>query len=175
MFIFCFSSIISVLPQESEKIDEFGGISCGDFTSRVDFLFPKFENSPNSKLYVIYYGGRYRKIREKNEKTNKYDVVKLEYPNRDDGLAYAKSIPVYLTDATFRSIKVQKLFKDRIILIDGGYRENTEFELWFVPKDAKVPEPTPIFAEKDINFTSKNSLHTPNFNCCYNQCSTKGK
>lgn len=33
--------------------------------------------------------------------------------------------------------------KDRIVMINGGFREWREIELWLVPKDGKIPNPKP--------------------------------
>jgi len=117
------------------------------------------ENSSNSKIYVVYYGGRFRKESLWNAKTKSFDKIKLTYPHREDGLNWAKSIPLYLTKA--------RLTNDEIVLVNGGFRESTEVEIWLVPKDAESPKPTPTVAEKDIKFRKDKPTGTPDFTTCY--------
>ncbi len=33
--------------------------------------------------------------------------------------------------------------RDRLVIINGGYRESNSFELWLVPQGAEAPRPTP--------------------------------
>jgi hypothetical protein len=40
----------------------------------------------------------------------------------------------------------------RIVVINGGYREEWTAELWIVPKGATPPNPSPTLAAKDIRF-----------------------
>src|SRR6185369_6500209 len=40
--------------------------------------------------------------------------------------------------------------KERIISINGGYRELATLEFWIVPKDAEMPDLTPTFSIDDI-------------------------
>jgi hypothetical protein len=41
---------------------------------------------------------------------------------------------------------------ERLALIDGGFREQPEFELWIVPVGAEAPRSKPTVAAKDIVF-----------------------
>ena len=38
--------------------------------------------------------------------------------------------------------------KDKIVVIDGGYRDRPVIELWVVPEGAAAPEPSPTFFPK---------------------------
>lgn len=134
-------------------IDEFGRIPCGDFMARMDLVFAEFRNNSDSKIHVIYYGARYRKKSSNwNQQTKRFDKLKLEYAHRDDGLNWAKSIPLYLTTYPSYSVELRNLIKDKIVLIDGGYREKTEVEIWIVPKNAGAPKPAPTIESKNIKF-----------------------
>jgi hypothetical protein len=113
-------------------------------------------------------GGRYRKIKMgENYETGSYKFTKLDYPHRQDGLNWAKSIPLFLTTYANYPTTSQNLLKDRIILIDGGFRENNEAEIWLVPKDALLPRPTPSIDEKDVKFRKDRAYETPDFRKCY--------
>jgi len=168
-FLLLLSFVFSVSAQnkEARKIDEFAIIPCGDFMARMDSIFAELQNSPDSKIYVVYYGGRYRKENVWNKKIKNFNKLKLKYSHREDGLNWAKSIPIYLTTQTYYPTTTRNLLKDKIILINGGFQENTEVEIWIVPKDAESPIPTPTIAEKDIKFRKDLPSRTPNFTDCY--------
>ncbi len=152
-------SPISAQERETEKVDKFGRIPCGEFMQRVDSLGSHIKNFSDSQIYVIYYGGRYRR----NYIFDKHRIIQkivLEYPHRDDGRNYAKSIPLYLK--TLRNIQ-----EDKIVLKDGGFREKTEVEIWVIPKNGKLPLPTPTIDEQYIKFRKDKPYGTPNYANCY--------
>lgn len=173
LFTICFCllsvAIFAQTKKEARQIDEFVFfITCGDFSARMDNIFANLQNSPDSKVYVIYYGGRYRKKRVWNAKTKSYDVSNLKYPHREDGLNVAKSIPLYLTKSVNFSMEQHNLFKNKVVLVDGGFRENIEVEIWLVPKDAELPKPISTIDEKYIKFRKDKPYPTPDFaNGCY--------
>jgi hypothetical protein len=159
---------ISAQTKEPNQIDVVGIIPCGDFMARMDLVFMTLKESPDSKIYVIYYGGRYRRITSHwDKKTGSYKSVKLDYPHGEDGINRAKSIPLFLTTYARYPTTPQNLLKDKIILIDGGFRENFEAEIWLVPNDAVLPKPTPTINEKDIKFRKDRPYGTPDFTRCY--------
>jgi len=166
LFIFLVAICVSAQTDKARNIDEFGRLPCGDFLARMDNIFIESQNSPDSKIYVVYYGGRYRKKNIWNKKTKELNV-KLEYPHPEDGLNYAKSIPLYLTSELKALTRTYKLSKDKFILVNGGFRENIEVEIWFVPKDAESPKPIPTITEKDIKFRKDKPLKIPRYSTCY--------
>lgn len=153
--------------EKARQIDEFSRIPCGDFTSRMAGIFYESQNSPDSKIYVIYYGGRFRRENIWNKKTKKNDKVKLNYPHREDGLNWAKAIPLYLTSGDTNETKAYQLPKDRFVLVNGGFRENTGVEIWLVPENAESPKPTPTISEKDVKFRNDKPFGTPRYSSCY--------
>jgi len=165
IFVFVLAFNISAQTNEARQIDEFGRIPCGDFMARMDGIFNELQNSPDSKIYVVYYGGRNRRENIGNKKTKSFDKIKLKYSHRDDGLNWAKSIPLYLTsDFVY---KAKALTSDKIVLISGGFREDMQVEIWLVPKDAELPKPNPTIAEANIKFRNDKPLRIPNFTNCY--------
>ncbi len=78
------------------------------------------------------------------KKTKKSDS-KLVNPRRGEARNKAESIILYLT-------KWQKLSKEKLVLINGGYRESYGVELWIARKSKEQPKPTPDLQEKDIKF-----------------------
>jgi hypothetical protein len=167
LFLLLFVFNISAQTKEARKINEFGIIRCGDFMARMDSIFVELQNTPNSEIHVIYYGGRYRK---NYSETRNYRKLKLEYAHREDGLNWAKSIPLYISTDPNLPTAMRDLLKEKVILVNGGYRENSEVEIWLVPKDSESPEPTPTINENDIRFRADNPRRTPNFACCYGGC-----
>jgi hypothetical protein len=161
-----FAFSVSAQKKEARQIDEFGIISCEDFEMRMSILLTELQNSPNSKIYVVYYGGRLRKENVWNVKTGNLDKIKLSYPHRQDGFNRAKSIPHYLTTEETYPAEIRKSLKDKIILIDGGFRQETMMEIWLVPKDAEPPKSNPNINEKDIKFRSKKPVRVPDYTRC---------
>ncbi len=173
IFIICLFSV-SAFAQEAKLIDDFGRITCGDFSVRMDNLHNKFQNSQNSKIYVIYYGGRYRRESVWNKKTKSFDKLKLKYPHRNDGLNWAKSIPLFLSTYKWYAEEFRNTVNEKIVLINGGFRENIEVSIWIVQDNKNPPEPSPTIDEKDIKFTTNVSptkenirYGTPHYATCY--------
>lgn len=54
-------------------------------------------------------------------------------------------------------IKSLNLPGDRIITIDGGFREEAEFELHLVPKGMAAPSPTPTLTPSEVTVTRERS------------------
>lgn len=157
------SFIISISAQEKEarQIDEFGILPCGDMLARLHNLYLESQKTPDSKIYVIYYGGRFRKEHIWSKKGAR---IQLKYPHRIDALNRAKAIPLLLTT---EKPYAGNNFEERIVLIDGGFRQNMETELWIVPNGAALPVPTPTIIEKDIKFKADKPYGTPEYARCY--------
>lgn len=158
---------MSSFAQKVEKVDEFQKpINCGNFMSRIDNVYALFKKAPSIKIYVIYYGGEYRRNKVWNEKAKKYEI-QLEPPHREDGRNWAKSVSLYLT--TFRPFpkNLRESIKDSIFLIDGGFRETTQLEIWVGSKDSKTPKAVPTMDIKNIKFRKGKPLKTPDYTQCY--------
>lgn len=171
-FLLLLSFVFSVSAQtkEARKIDNFGKIDCGDFQARMDGILLELQNLPDSKVYVIYYGGRYRReYSQWNQDSRKYEKLNLNYPHPEDGINWAKAIPLFFENYIPRK-ELRDFVRDKIILVNGGYREQTQVEIWLVPKNVKIPEPTPTIDEKFIKFRADKPYSTPNFACCYGDC-----
>lgn len=165
--IIFFLCAFSTLGQTSEAqmIDKFGRVSCGDFMARMDGVFHTLKKNPDSKIHVVFYGARYRRHNGREAKNR--DKLFLSYPHRDDGLNYAKAIPFYFANEPELPAEIRDFMKDRIVLAEGGFREEAELELWLVPQGGETPVPTPTVAEKDIKFRKDNPLRIPRYTCCY--------
>jgi hypothetical protein len=101
---------------EARKIDEYGKIRPEDENARLDNFVIELQNDPTAQGYLIAYGGRRSKAGEAKK-----------------AAARAKT---YL-------VKKRRLNAQRLATVDGGYREESSYELWLAPPGAQPPQPTP--------------------------------
>lgn len=134
----------SILSQEATKVDEFGNLPCDHTKGLLDSVKNSLEGQPKSKIYIIYYTGKIYSQSIYDEKTETYKQVFLP-PRINEAEMIIKNWTEYLTVA-------RAISKNKIVLINGGFREEHTLEIWMVPKNAKSPEPTPTLTRKDIKF-----------------------
>ncbi|HEX8149299.1 MAG TPA: PEGA domain-containing protein [Pyrinomonadaceae bacterium] len=108
------SGLPTITP--AKRFDEFPSIARDDDKARLDNLAIELQNNPGATGYVIAYAGRNSRAGEADRMT--------------------KRAAEYLS--TMRGIS-----RDRLVVINGGYRESNSFELWLVPQGAEAPRPTP--------------------------------
>jgi hypothetical protein len=125
-------------PPEARKFDEFGDIYCDDEKARLDSFANELQNNPDAQGYIIFYGGKRRQ-------SSSRPTSRLELPRRGDAAARVARVKPYLTST--RGIDV-----DRVVVINGGYRDLWSAELWIVPKGAKLPVPTATVKPQAIRF-----------------------
>lgn len=104
---------------ESRRFDEYGALKPNDENARLDNFAIELQNDPLVQGYIIAYGSR---------------ASRTGYAKK--GAARAKS---YL-------VKNRSLDPARVMVLDGGLREEPAFELWLVPSGAQPPAPTPMIA-----------------------------
>ncbi|MCD9187695.1 MAG: hypothetical protein LUM44_14845 [Pyrinomonadaceae bacterium] len=121
----------SDLSEKTKKVDEFGQATDCDLSARVDNLFIEINNTPNSKGYVILYKGK--------------EILPANY----DSNTYEKRIK--------QQIEFRKYDPDRIVIIDGGFRETVTNEFFLVPENSEIPVPTETI-EKPLIPTDKTFL-----------------
>jgi hypothetical protein len=111
------TDIIALPPPtiNSKKFDEFPSVAFDDDKARLDNLVIELQNTPNAQGYLIVYGGR-------RSRTGQAD--RLSARARD-----------YL-------VKTRGIDASRLVIINGGMREQDSFELWIVPQGAKPPTPS---------------------------------
>lgn len=129
LIIACLFSIMLTATISSAQIDplkdEFGNVNCEDEMAHLDNFAIQLQNSPGTLGYVIVYGGRYGR--------------------HSEALARASRIKAYL-------VENRGLDANRIVKINGGYRESLNVELWVFPHDASAPPLTPTLQLKDVKF-----------------------
>jgi hypothetical protein len=98
------------------KFDEFPNLAFDDQKARLDNLAIELAGTPGSTGHIIVYAGRTSRAGQ---------AQRLGDRARD-----------YL-------VRTRGVDPNRITVIDGGYREADEFEIWIIPQGAQAPDPTP--------------------------------
>ena len=107
----------------SREFDVCRSCSYDDQKARLDNLAVELQNDPSTTAYVIGYGGR-----------------KSAVGQADRLLARIRD---YL-------VMQRGMDASRIVIINGGLREEDNVELWLVPRGATPPQPTPTLQEGDL-------------------------
>jgi hypothetical protein len=112
-----------LLPPECRKFDEFPSIAFDDTKARLDNLAVELQNSPDVTAYVIIYAGRSSRA------------------GQADALGHRAMD--YLTNS--RGVDPR-----RIVLINGGYRDQDFIEIWLCPQGATPPQPSPTVNPNEV-------------------------
>jgi len=121
---------VSVIAPVEKKVivarefDECNNCTFDDQKARLDNLAVELQNDPSTRGYIIAYGGRMSPLGQ---------VEKLMTRARD-----------YLI--TQRGIDAS-----RLVIVNGGFREEDSVELWIVPSGAAAPQPTPTVQAGEVN------------------------
>ena len=118
----------SVRPPEhrenpSRQFDVCCSCSYDDQKARLDNLAVELQNDPSMTTYVIAYGGR----------TSRIGQADLLGARARDYLVTQRGID-----------------QSRIVMMNGGFREEDCVELWIVPRGATPPRPTPTVQAGDV-------------------------
>jgi hypothetical protein len=119
------ATAVGALPNiaTARRFDEFPSVTFDDDKARLDNFAIELQNGLGSAGYVIAYAGR-------NSRPGEAERM-------------GKRAADYLTTA-------RGISRDRIIVVNGGYREVNTFELWLVPQGAEAPRPTPTITSDQI-------------------------
>ncbi len=107
----------------AREFDECDNCTFDDQKARLDNLAVELQNDPSTRGYVIAYGGRMSPVGQ---------VEKLMSRARE-----------YLV--TQRGIDAS-----RLVVVNGGFREDDSVELWVVPSGAAAPQATPTVQAGEI-------------------------
>jgi hypothetical protein len=102
------------------KFDEFGDIRSGDTKARLDNFAIELQNDPTLQAHIIVYAGR---LGPRGQAARRAAVLKN-----------------YL-------VQTRGIEAERIITIEGGYRDELSAELWLSPRGAGAPEVRPTIDE----------------------------
>ena len=132
------SAKIEFVPQ----IDRFGDVKCEDEYARLDNFAIQLQNEPDSKGVIIFYGGQ--KFRGR-------------LPMRGEAEARAARLQPYL-------VKRRGIPSERLVVINGGYRESWQAVLWIVPAGADTPKPELGIPADKIKFR-KGKVNPRDYRC----------
>ena len=109
----------------ARKVDEYGDIPLNAEKPRLDNFAIELKSDPNAVGYLIVYAGR--------------RAVK--------GIAKTRALRAknYL-------VKKRGLASDRIMWVDGGYREDLNTEIHIAPRGATAPSPSPSVDPSEVQF-----------------------
>lgn len=141
VMIFCVIVVnahVGTVPSEARKFDEFADVNCEDEKARLDNFANELQNNPDLQGYIVFYGG-------KRHQNPTYHNSGLVLPRRGEAEARVARLKPYMSDS--RGIDA-----NRIVVVNGGYREQWAAELWIVPKGANPPTPTPTVKPQEIRF-----------------------
>lgn len=110
-------------PREGREFDECCNCSYDDQKARLDNLAVELQNDPSTTTYIIAYGGRTSRIGQAD---------RLGARARD-----------YL-------VAQRGIDPSRIIVLNGGFKEEDCVELWIVPSGATAPQPSPTVQAGDV-------------------------
>jgi hypothetical protein len=108
------------------KVDEYGNIRFNDEKARLDNFAIELQNDPTAQGYLICYGGRRGRAGEAQRRCDR-----------------AKD---YL-------VTTRQIAADRIVTVDGGYKEELSVELWIVPSGATPPTASPTVQPSEVKTT----------------------
>jgi hypothetical protein len=106
----CTTALIS--PPPLERFDEYGDINLESERARLDNYAIGLQDDPTMNGYIVCYGGRRGR--------------------RGEATARCERAKKYL--AGYRGIEAT-----RLVLIDGGFREQLTVALWIMPPNVKPP------------------------------------
>jgi hypothetical protein len=135
-------SLTGATADKMRQFDEFGDINCEDEMARLDNFAIQLQNDPAAKGVMVFYGGRRFRGR---------------LPKQGEAAARAARMKPYLVER-------RRISSERVIVIDGGYREEFQVDLWVIPADIAPPEPSLTIPAKDIKF-QKGKATARQFKC----------
>ena len=128
-----------VIVKPSVKlVDQFGVLSSEDRSARFDNLFQEISRNAGSVGYVFLYCGR-----------------KCRYGEIE---AHQRGIEI--------KIALRNFDRSRIVVVNAGFREKFDTELWLAASDAVAPLPKSTLNIRYIEFAKTSGPTRENYDCC---------
>ena len=127
-------SLAPPVPAPTRAIDEYGNISWNDERARLDNLAIELQNGPSWLGHITCYGGRLGRrgeARRRCERAKNY-------------ISGYRGIPA-----------------ERILTLDGGYREELTVVLWAIPPGVTPPQPSPTVDPREVRFVRGKAKRRP--------------
>jgi hypothetical protein len=112
---------VSIVAREFDECDK---CTFDDQKARLDNLAVELQNDPSTRAYIIAYGGRMSPLGQ----------VEMLMKRSREYLVAQRGI-----DAS------------RLVVVNGGFREEDNVELWLVPSGAAAPKATPTVQAGEVN------------------------
>lgn len=109
--------------------DKFSDVNCEDLSARLDNFAVTLGNDPESRATILVYEGTYRDGRR---------------PRRGEAQANAARMKDYLVNS-------RGVSPARVVVVNGGYREQFAVELYACPKGVNIPV-APKLQVTDVKF-----------------------
>jgi hypothetical protein len=118
------TNILGTMPPPimARKVDEFPSIAYDDDKARFDNFAIELQSNPDAQAYIITYSGRTSRAGQ---------AEKL-----------AERARSYLT-------QTRGVDPNRLVVVNGGYRDADSYELWIVPQGAQAPQPSPTVSPSE--------------------------
>ena len=116
--------------RECRQIDEVPDLRCEDVQARLDAYSASLYDEPDSRGYIIFYEGKYWEGRA---------------PRRGEAFAEVAGYKDYL-------VRYRNIQPERIVLLNGGYRENITAQFYICPRGAALPQVSPTLEARDVKF-----------------------
>lgn len=130
LFLFAFVFSVSAQEKEAQKVDELPSFwQYEEVRAVIDNFFIRLQRNPQTTGFIIYYEGKYYADYEENKKP------KILLPRRGEADFRMQIIRDH--------IRLRRYDADRILFINGGFREENTTEFWLVTNGAELPTPTP--------------------------------
>jgi hypothetical protein len=110
--------------QDPVPIDEYGDIPFSDEQARLDNFAIELQGDPTDKGYIDCYGGR--------------------KGYRGEAMARCERAKKYLVNR-------RRISADRVVLVDGGFRENLMVVLWVLPPNVRFMS-SPTVSPSEVQF-----------------------
>jgi hypothetical protein len=136
-------SDVDVTTPPPTKFDEYSNIAFSDEKARLGNLAIYLQQDPKMIGYIIAYAGRRARAGEAKARTER-----------------AKS---YL-------VKERGIEAERIVTIDGGYREEPMVELYILPRGISAPTPYPTLEPSEAQIIRDSSAKTSNRRSSQSRC-----
>jgi|ERR1043166_1264615 hypothetical protein len=117
------------------RFDEYGDVRFSDEKARLDNFAIQLQGQEDARGYIVVYAGQTALVGEAAKRGER-----------------AKN---YL-------VKVRKLPLDKVVAIDGGYRDSLTVELFIYPKDEAPPTPTPTLDASQVELVYRNPVREIN-------------
>ena len=119
-------AVVAPLPKTmivAREFDECNSCTFDDQKARLDNLAVELQHDPSTRAYIIAYGGRMSPLGQ---------------------------VEVLMSRARDYLVSQRGIDASRLVVVNGGFREEDSVELWMVPSGAKPPQATPTVKVSDL-------------------------